>query len=167
MADGLTLHTCRDSGRTLSIRKVSFMLYNDLRRMYTKQHPAPEPPWEEVDYGNEKVREPNKAHPLYGVRLAEWESARGAWVEEMARKLYIAQGVEVEIDQEAVSRLRADAHAVGMELDGDDKFVYVAYICCPTADDYSELIDAITQRSLPTEAAVKVAADTFPSPVQG
>ena len=57
---------------------------------------------------------------------------------------------------------------IGIDLSADtDEFVYINYVAIASAEDYNELIQAIISRSIPSEADVKAASDTFRSDIQG
>lgn len=162
-ANGLIPFTFPDSGKTVQIRKVSFLLWTNLREAHARQHPPPEPPLQEVDYGDGrgKVAEPNRADPAYLDALAKHDNDARAWIEDQAKRLYIKRGVVCDVDAEAVKQLREDMASVGAELDPDDHFVYVMYLCCPTPEDYQDLVAAITRRSAPAEETVKAAVASF------
>lgn len=143
--------TFKDTGITVQIRKVSPLLGMEIRKAF----PPPKPPVVETPLGPEE----NEADPDYEAAM----QAYGLMIEEKASRLYIKRGVECVVDQEAVERLRADMRDEGITLEGDDKYLYIRYICVGSQEDYQDLLIAISRRSQPTEVAVAEAVETFPS----
>lgn len=152
-------HTFRDTGITVKIRKVSPLLITDI----DDAMPKPEPPMQEVDYGEPrgKVQEPNLSEPGY---LRQLDERRGrvwrAW-----RRAVILRGVVPEGDdwKGEVEAYRAlVAQEAGSPLDEEeDWLVYVLRICVGSMEDLNELIQDITNRSGPTEEAIEKAKATF------
>lgn len=155
----LPTFTFQDTGITVQIRKVSPSIGTEIRKAF----PPPKPPIHKVEIGGQIVEEANEADPDYERVYQEW----GLMVEAKAARLYIKRGVECEVDKAAVDAVRADMAAEGMTLEGDDKYIYIRYICIGTEDDYQELLMAITRRSQPTEVAVAEAVETFQPAVSG
>lgn len=151
----LPTFTFQDTGITVQIRKVSPSIGTEIRKAF----PPPKPPVHRVEIGGQIVEEANEADPDYDRAYQEW----GLMVEAKAARLYIKRGVECEVDAQAVASVRADMAAEGIELEGDDKYIYIRYICVGTEDDYQELLMAITRRSQPTEVAVAEAVEQFQS----
>lgn len=148
-----------DTGITVQVRKTSPMLVSDIQ----KKFPPPPPPLNKVDYGDGNIKlEPNASDPAYIETLKAYQQE----IEEKIRRVMIQRGVECEVDHLAVQDLRHQMRQeFDLELDPDDKFVYVAYICVGTAEDYNDLIQLITRRSQPTEDTVQAAVDSFRSHV--
>lgn len=153
--------TFKDSGRTVQIRKVSFLLLPELRRAYEKQNPPPEPPLQEVRYGDRTEQEANLADPDYARRLSAYNDKSRQVVEEQARHLYTQRGVQCVVDVPAVTELREQMKILGTELDPDDKFVYVWHICIGSPEDYDEFTDALLRRNQPTAEAVQENLNSF------
>lgn len=151
----LPTFTFQDTGITVQIRKVSPSIGTEIRKAF----PPPKPPVHKVEIGGQIVEEANEADPDYERAYQEW----GLMVEAKAARLYIKRGVECEVDKAAVDVVRADMESEGMTLEGDDKYIYIRYICIGTEDDYQELLMAITRRSQPTEVAVAEAVEQFQS----
>lgn len=149
----------QDTGITVQIRKVSPSIGTEIRKAF----PPPKPPVHRVEIGGQMVDEANEADPDYERAYQEW----GLMVEAKAAKLYIKRGVECEVDHEAVAKLKSDMAEEGIDLDGDDKYLYIRYICIGTEADYQDLIMAITRRSQPTEVATAEAIETFQPAVSG
>lgn len=153
--------TFKDSGRTVQIRKVSFLLLPELRKAYEKQNPPPAPPMQEVKYGDRTEQEANYADPDYARRLEKYNDTARQVVEEQARHLYAQRGVQCEVDAAAVTELREQLHDSGTELDPDDKFVYLWYLCVGSPEDYDEFTDALLRRNQPTAEAVQENLNSF------
>lgn len=156
--------TCKDTGRKLTLGKIPFTLTDLLYKEYDRQFPPPDPPTEEVDYGEgQKIREPNILHPTYLRLTREHDLKRLEWVNERARHLFTEIAIDCEIDTDEVKRYRESMSKFGITLDENDKYVYVWYICIGTEEGHRELIQAIQKRSQPTEGSIKEALDRFPS----
>lgn len=151
--------TFQSTGKVVQIRKVSPFLQIEIQKAF----PAPEPPVQEVDYGDGDVRmEKNFAHPDY-VRALENYNLE---LSDKIQRLIIKRGVAVEITEEIrkeVEELRGFwLDEYGVELpEKNEKMIYVLDICIGTQEDGEELIAAITRRSQPTEVAIKQAEGTF------
>ena len=158
---GLFPFTFESTGREIKVRKVSWLFTSALYEDYSKKNPQPKPPKQKVNYGDGDVVEENRAHPEFVRQLQEWETARREWVEREARYLYVELGVECEVDSEAVARVREAMLRRGVELETDDKFVYVYYVCIGSTQDYNDFVEAITRRSRPTEGEIAKSAESF------
>lgn len=156
-------HTIADTGITVGIRKVSPMIKDDLDIVLRKEFPEPKPPIVTTEMGTEE----NAADPDYAKALAKWSIEHMERLSERLLRVAIQRAIEVEVDHEAVAELREQMHAVGVELDPDDKYVYVSRICCGTWDDLNELSNAVFRRSMPSREAVEAHKATFPGDVQG
>lgn len=147
------------TGITVRLKRVSPFLIAELR----KAHPPPDPPLQEVDYGDGNKRmEPNAAHPDYLKALEQYQESM--WTRQTR---YIVQhGVMLDGDwKEQVAALRDEWRAEqGAELSETDDFhAYLQFICAGASDDYLNLVNAIMAGSQPTEAAIKAEADSFRS----
>ena len=68
----------------------------------------------------------------------------------------------VVVDKELTQNARDTMQEIGIDLSTDtDEFVYINYCAISSAEDYNDLIQAIISRSVPSEADVKAASDTF------
>lgn len=157
-------HTFQDTGITVSIRKVSPLLLNELRR----RNPEPQPPKNLVDYGDgKKVLEENRADPDYMAALDKHAQE----LELKMRMLLIRWGVVYELtaqDLEQVKQLKEFWQTeYQQELEGTDLEVFISYIAIGTVEDLEELTNAIMRRSQPTPAAEGEAAQRYKSPVPG
>lgn len=157
----------KDTGRVVSLRKISPMLRDDIDMAMRREFPPPEPPVIEVDYGDRKVKEPNDADPDYDRLLRRWRIEHAERVSEQLLRVAIKRAVECEVDHEAVDQLRRDMAEIGITLDPDDKYVYVSRICIGTPEDLAELAAAIFRRSMPTPEAVEGHKAMFPGDIPG
>lgn len=152
--DTFTFH---DTGRTVKIKKVSPFITNQLNQ----QFPPPPPPLEEVEYPNEKRMEPNENDPTHQAALKKWRREQN----ERAQELLLDRGVDVELGEAEIAEvcelrdwwLATYKQALG----GEDKFVYVRYICIGTPEDINDVVQAITRRSGPTPEAEAEARARF------
>lgn len=162
--------TFADTGRTVQIRKVSSLLRAETRRQVT-QTPGfeePTPPLSTVDYGDGQITIPNPAHPVYQDLRRAWSARVSDETGARLRQLAIQRGVVCEVDADAVSAVRADMAALGVDLaDFDDHYVYVAFVCVGSDDDWTDLLKAIFERSAPQEAAVHAHIEAFQPDLQG
>lgn len=159
---GLTEFVCADTGIVLKIRKVPFTLTDRLLKEYDRLHAPPAAPAQTIDYGEgETIREPNYADPVYRERLRRHEQDKAMWVNAQTRHVFAQVAIECEVDTELVARYRAAMQAVGVELDPDDKYVYIWEIAIGTAEGHIDLVRAIQRRSQPTAEAVGEALARF------
>lgn len=162
--------TFPDTGRTVQIRKVSTLLRAEVRRQVLRD-PAfqePAPPLSTVDYGDGQIQVPHVGHPTYVQLRADWQQRVASEVGERLRPLAIRRGVVAEVDPDAVARVRADMAALGVDLaEYDDAYVYVAFVCIGSEDDWVDLLRAVFERSAPSEAAIQAHMATFRGDVRG
>lgn len=164
MTEKLYPFTFSDTGRVVRIRKVGPMPLTKLR----KDNPPPAAPVIQVDYGDgEKRQEINEADPAYLEAVKRYEIDFGI----KTTLFYLERGVVVELgeaEKQEVAEFRQFwQDEYGTPLGGSDKSVYVQYICIGTEDEMNELLEAITRRSHPTEAAVADSVAGFPAEVSG
>lgn len=161
----LISYTVPGTGRTIRIRKLSTFMRNAIRRQAIAQDPEPEPPIVEIDYGDGKLREPNRGDPLYRRRMQEWNDRIVQAQRDGLSALFLRRGIVVdddEIDQAAVTQVREDMAAIGTPIDAmSDRDVYVELICIGTDEDWTDIQKLIWERSTPTEAAVQAQIATF------
>lgn len=159
----LTDFVFTDTGISVKIRKVSPMLVADIEASI----PHPQPPEQIVDYGEPKgkVKEKNLSDPVYLAAMNE----RVTLVYQAWRTALIRRGVVLEGEdwkQEVAEYRQFIQDQTGHPLDEpDDRLVYILRICIGTIEDQDELINAITRRSQPTEAAIEEAKASFPGQV--
>lgn len=176
-----------ECGVTVELRRVSVL---ELRE-FEAQVERPEPPMQEVDYGNGPVMEPNPSHPDYIAALAK----QRAEASEVAMDFILWKGIKCDVDAEVLAQERADSAMFGIELRGmsgvtveaamalaarngkeldetrlqqmDDKLAYIKYVLIGDDREIVRLQRAILSRSQPTEEAIAEATEGFKSDVQG
>lgn len=151
-------HTFQDTGRGVQIRKVSSLLRQETRRQVAQSvgFEEPQPPQSEVDYGEGKVLIANPAHPVYQDLRRAWNEKVNEETGARLKRLAIRRGVVCDVDHAAVASVRADMAAEGVDLSSfDDHYVYVAFVCVGSDDDWTDLLKAIFERSAPQEAAIQ------------
>jgi len=161
--------TFQDTGRTVQIRKVSTLIRAEVELAVVAANPEPEPPMTEVDYGDGTIRTPNPASPTYQQLMRAWEARITAEQSERLKKIALTRGVVVDaIDTEAVAQARQDLAAIGVDTSQyDDRYVYLAFVCIGSEDDWTDLLKAVFQRAAPSEAAIQAHIDTFRGDVRG
>jgi hypothetical protein len=162
--------TFPDTGRTVQIRKVSSLLRTETRRQVARSvgFEEPQPPTSKVDYGEGEVTIQNPAHPVYQDLRRRWTEAVNEETGARLKRIAIRRGVVCEIDQAAVASVRADMLIEGVDLSSfDDHYVYVAFVCVGSDNDWTDLLKAIFERSAPQEAAIQAHIAVFPADVPG
>jgi hypothetical protein len=163
-------HTFQDTGRTVQIRKVSSLLRAETRRQVAASpgFQEPQPPVSTVDYGEGEVTIPNPAHPIYQDLRRAWNDKVNEETGARLKRLAIRRGVVCTVDAVAVESVRADMAAEGVDLSAfDDHYVYVAFVCVGSDDDWTDLLKAIFERSTPQEAAIAAHIAVFPADLPG
>lgn len=164
----LPKHTFKDSGITVSIRRLSPLTADEVLKAVKRERTPPNPPDNLVDYGDgKKVPEPNPSDPAYEQALAEYNAWVNQEVSDRIMKLVTHRAVVCDVDTDAVTEFRADMTAIGVTLDDDDKAVYVRHICVSTLEDLEELRQAVMERSQPTEKEIQANIDSFRAEVPG
>lgn len=159
--------TFTDTGITVQLRKVSPLLRDDVDALLRRKFPPPQPPLSRGTEGfGEAKMETNPADPDYQAALLKWQIEHYQRVGDTLLELGIKRYVECEVDQEAVKTLRADMAALGVELDADDKFVFVSRIAIGTRDDLDEFSNALFKRRQLQEA-VDAHKATFRGDISG
>ena len=174
-------HTFRDSGITVRLHKLGPMTSQEIIAQVRRElaESEPQPPVFEVDYGDGKRKEPNRAHPSYVADMAEWESKVSRLANERLFKLAALDAVEITIDDAIRAQIKRKKRillvAAGIEwlddpnltADENDQLFYVTHIACASPEDLKEFYLAVAMRSQPTEAAIEQHKATFPGDVQG
>jgi hypothetical protein len=139
------------------LKKVSPFLLREIQ----KKFPPPRPPVNLVEYDGRMVEEENPADPAYKEAL----DAHNVGTYERMMRLAILRGIHhvlTPAQRAETNELRKQMkNDVGVELEGTDEFVYLAYIVLADPRDARAVMDAIFSRSQPTEAAISEAAETF------
>lgn len=165
----LPTFTFRDSGVTVAYRRFSPFMGDQIAKKIRKEKPAPQPPFNTVNYGDgKKVKEPNLADPEYIDALAKYDR----WVQEESGQrlveMVVTRAIEpLSIDQDAVAFYRETARLFDLECDDDDRMVYIRYIAIGSPEDLADIMQAVVRRSEPTSEAIQAAVDSFPGDVQG
>lgn len=152
------------NGAVAQLRPISQFTRAHIETQARRQHPAPKPPLNEVDYGDgRKVLEPNAADPDYALAMQEYQTTIGyAALEGM-----IELGVEIAIDAAELARVADTLERLGMPLEErSDKVAYVKHCCMFDVAKEGPLLVEALQRAItprPEEVAAQIA--TFPSDV--
>lgn len=154
MPSELTPFVFKDTGIQVMIKKVSPFLIMEVEKSF----PPPEPPMQEVIYGDpddpgaKRVHEPNESHPEYQKDLEEYETE----LEFKLRQVIIERGVVIVLDEEQKGEINELREYWKETFDRDiplnDKMLYITHIAVGTGPDVEDLITAISSRSQPTEA---------------
>lgn len=161
--------TFEGTGRVVQIRKLSALIRDEVRRQIKRrpEFAEPQPPIFEVDYGEGKIKQPNRSHPVYQELLKEWNARITQEAGDRLADLVIARAVVCEVDTDAVAQMRATMAAIGTPLDEyDDHHVFVAFVCIGPQQDYYDLLKVVFERSMPSPEAVQAHIDSFPGPVR-
>lgn len=154
--------TFPDSGITVEYRKVSPLLRDDLDAALRRQYPLPDPPMQAVDTGfGDGKAQANPLDPEYREQVALWQIAHYNRLGDKLLRVAIASYVVVDVDTEAVQALRDQLSAMGVDLDPDDKYLYVSRICIASKTDQDALGAALFTGSTPTRAEVESTKATF------
>lgn len=149
-----------DTGITLPVRKVSYVLVQDVQKQVLKEFPEPKPPEQTVDYGSGPELEKNYAHPNYVAAHEAWKAQVNEEMEERTRKLLIKLGVcpYLNMTEERMEQVKALREMLreewGQELDKDDKYVWVTRIAMGTIEDWGDFTTYLMRRNGPTEVAI-------------
>lgn len=154
-----------EKGVTVKINKVSPLVGTEIRRAALKQ--LPKPPKvpvldsdgkQVIGFDGSPVYELNPADEEYKSKLNEFEEA----LQEKGGRALIKLGVDVAPDKAEVERVRAFMkNEFEIDLDPDDKYVYVTQCLLSSQDELTKLVAAIQGISVPDEEGVQAAQDTF------
>lgn len=161
-------HTFVDTGRTVYVRKLSTFWRDQVRKQVQREpdYKRPDPPIFEHDYGQGTVTAPNYGHPLYQQLMADWQRRVNEAVGERVTPFVINSGVVCEVDDEVVMAARVRAAEQEIDLsDYSDHYVYVAFCCIGSYEDWQDLLRAVFERTSPSEAAIQSYKETFPGDV--
>lgn len=178
---GPPMHTFKDSGVAVKLRKLSPMISQDIIAQCRAERAdsEPQPPLVEVDYGQGAIKQPNKADPIYVQLHQEWESAVNKLANERLFKLAALCAVEISLTSEDKARIEHTKRLLRItaRVDWQDdpelteaenlQYFYVRHIACGSAEDVQEFYQAVATRSQPTEAAIERHKATFPGDVSG
>lgn len=173
------MHTFRDSGVTVKLRKLSPMTGHQVAQQVQRElaESKPEPPIVEVDYGQGKIQQPHTGDPVYKQRLAAWDAEVTTIANQRMFKLAALLAVEVTIQSSERAQIARTKRLLkittGVEWHDDPELdeaenlqlFYMTHIACGSPDDLQEFYQAIATRSGPTEAAIERHKESFPSDV--
>lgn len=163
----ITIFIVPDTGVKLPVRKVAAGLIEAVEKQLRLDMPAPQPPKQQVDYGNGPVWEENLAHPDYHAALDEWKGKFNQELTARTKKLLLKRGVLPYLSltheqEEQIAELRAEMlEDYGVTLESDDKWVFVNHIALGTVEDLTDLVNAVIRRSVVTEEATQEAISKF------
>lgn len=146
----------QDSGKRISYRKVSYNLSNELRKVF----PAPKPPIITVSYDTGPRQEANPNDPAYVEALKNYHME----FEGRLRQVIVKRGTVIVLtdeDKRELNELRETMAELGVELPKSDNEAWLFHIAISTPEEYQELLNAITRRSMPTEEAVAEKREQF------
>lgn len=154
------------NGAVAQLRPISQFTRAHIETQARRQHPAPKPPLNEVDYGDGRtVLEPNLADPDYALAMQEYQTTIGyAALEGM-----IELAVEIEIDTAELARVADTLARLGMPLEErSDKIAYIKHCCMfDVATEGQALMQALQQAITPRPEEVAAQIATFRSDVSG
>lgn len=162
MTSKLYPYTFTDSGITITIRKISPNTLMEFQRWFERNHIEPTAPVNKVTYPDgQVVDEENLSHPDYKKALQDYR----VLYQRRMQELFVRRGVVIELNEaqlKEVNDLKAEWQAqYNEEIGGSDKEIYIEHICISTPEEMKELIEVISRRTLPTEAAVSEATARF------
>lgn len=162
--------TFPDTGITVQIRKFSPLLRDDLDAALRREYPPPDPPLNTVPGGfgdGATKQEPNESDPDWIKAVAKWHVAHYERLGERLFRIAVKRYIDCEVDLDAVKRLRDDFKELGVDLDPDDKYIYVTRICIGTLQDRDDLSTALFKRTAELGEAVDAHKATFRGDVSG
>ncbi len=158
--DPLPTYTFKN-GAVATIHVIGQMTIAHIAAGVEKKTPAVPIPTFTTDMGSGPVEQPNIASPDY---LREVEARRGRVNMRVMDKL-IDLAVDIEIDHNALTRLKESMDRIGEPLDEiSDKVAYVKHCCIVGADELGTLGKLVRGD---VEVAAEAAAATFSSDVPG
>lgn len=154
-----------DSGREISVKSMGRFLVREIMRSIRESNPPPAPTRQKVNYGGEEVWEENLSHPDYLKRLEEYEKRSSELLTQKLLEVIAEVCVVGEPAPDEVSVLRAQMKAVGIELLGSDRYLWVTCLLCQTEKDLKAIQDAVMGISQPTGEGIASALSSFPPAV--
>ena len=149
------------NGVVARIHQVSPMTMAHVMQQLIKQHPPPQPPMDPVDRGGGEELTPNYSNPNYLKAKEDHDNKIGY----KANEILLVLGVDVDIDIDALERIKQTFTRYGIPLDNDDdKLNYLQHCCIQSSDELTRLVRAISGFS---EEDVQAHVETFPDHVQG
>jgi len=150
-------HLCEDSGVTLTCRHVSYTLADELVKLY----PPPLAPEVPTQVGDRVEMVRNEAHPEHVVAMRNYQRELNMRM----NQLVVLRGVVLDAltpeQLSEVKQLREDMAQLGVNLNPDDKYVFIFQLAAVTPEDYQDLLAAITRRSVVTAEGKAAAIARF------
>lgn len=160
--------TFPDSGITVNVPRLSPDTQAQIGRVVREEmkqtDPEPQIPMEPVEGLDGKLaEEPNPLNEAYQTAQTAWYTRYYAAIGKRFSDLVLRQ-VQVEVDADAVQRLREDMAAIRTPIpdDEDDRTVYLRRICISSWVDHEALMAFVQRRNQPTKEAIQAYLDTFP-----
>lgn len=177
----LPLHTFKDSGVTVRLRKLSPLTGQEIANAVAKElaDSKPQPPTVEVDYGQGKRIILHDGDPTYQELLDKWQANVNRIANDRLFDLAAIDAVELtigEAEREQINRKKRYLRLIAkvewedrpeLEPDENDRLFYMTHIACGSAEDLKDFYRAVMERSQPTEAAIERHKESFPGDVQG
>jgi hypothetical protein len=153
------------NGVNAKLRPISQFTLAHVEIQARKKFPPPDPPMNEVDYGDGKKFEPNYSDPRYEAELKR----HSAMIMTKVMDAIIELGMDAEIDREALDRVKSTMEMIGTPLDEiSDKVAYLKHCCMFDVETgMSSLMTAMRGLMGPREEDVADHIATFPDLVPG
>ena len=132
--------TFPDSGETVFVPPVSLAA---LSLKLQRRYPRPNPPIQEVDYGDgKKVKELNYLHPDYDLAVRAWN----AYLEHQSMELGLSRIFAIKLNKEQLKAVQKWKKAnPGLWEEGDDDTsLWFEEIAITTDDDLKSLVSFMT-----------------------
>lgn len=165
------------SGYTARVRRMATGTMANLRQQAYKELEGerPAPPVQQVEVGPPaRPGEPaataaveRTSDPDYVEALKAWENRVNQAAAMKWLKVVQGYALLTPTDDEAVAAYREAMAAVGVEVAGDDREIFVWSILAPTPEDQRLLTAFILGISEPSREAVQAHQETFRGPVPG
>lgn len=157
--------TFPDTGITIRIRKFSPSLRDDIDAALRRQYPVPDPPMSApVEGFGDAKPQPNPLDPDYRERVAAWQMAHMARLSDKLLRVAIAHCVEIDAESDmagAVAELKDRMAPLGVELNDDEKYLYITRIAVGSREDLRDFETALFTRAQPTRDEVESVKATF------
>lgn len=148
------------NGKVATLHAVSQFTMAHVEIQTRKKWPAPDPPLNEVDYGDGvKKLEPNYSDPRYEAEVQR----HSAFIANKVFEATIELGVDLEVDHAALGRIQAVMEAIGTPLEEiSDKVAYIKHCCVQdVASEMPKLSAALRDMTGPREEDVADHIATF------
>lgn len=152
-----------NNGVIATLRPVSQFTMAHVEIQARKAFPPPDPPMNEVNYGDGMRLEPNPTDPDHERAMTEWQMM----IRYKAFDATMELGIELEVDEDALDRVKRVMAMVGTPLDEiSDKVAYIKHCCMyDIQDEMPKLAAALRALAGPREEDVADHVATFPDNV--